>query len=293
MSSKKKIALIGGGGYLGRHLEKMLVSSFEIVSTGRSDKNSLQLDLLLSETFETFKQQGPYDIIFILASTMKGLGTTELRREYLDLDTLGLSSFLQFISDHQLSEKVIYTSSMTVYGLENYVPVPEDGMLKPLSTYGLSKTLGEKTVHFFCSHAAVNGVILRIPGLYGGDRTSGFIYNTIQKCLRNEPVTLQTSSLGYWETMHVNDCSRVLRSFLQSYDWQRSLEIFNIGYGTKTDIVECAFHIKKITGSSSKINAGKKGYVDFYLDTAKLNHQVPVTDRYLESLTAYINHFIS
>src|SRR6478672_7393617 len=91
---KRKIVLIGGGGYIGMHLEHALASSFEVFTTSRKKKeNSLQLDLLQSESFENLKKHGPFELIFILASSMQGLGTTVLKREYLDTDTIGLGNF--------------------------------------------------------------------------------------------------------------------------------------------------------------------------------------------------------
>src|SRR3569832_410146 len=116
-SAEKKIALIGGGGYLGRHLANILSPLYEVIATSRNGKEQcLQVDLLLPETVEQLKQHGPFESGFILASGLQGLGTTVLKQAYLDLDTKGLAGFLQFISDQQLSKKIIYTSSMTVYG---------------------------------------------------------------------------------------------------------------------------------------------------------------------------------
>jgi UDP-glucose 4-epimerase len=292
-STKKKTALIGGSGYLGNYLGRLLAPAFEVVYTSRTKKEqSLQVDFLKPETFDQLKQKGPFDIIFILASSLQGLGTTVLKEEYLNVDTLGLAAFLQFISDHQLSTKIIYTSSMTVYGTQNIVPVKEEGILAPLSTYGLSKVLAEKTIAFYCDSTAVKGVTLRIPGIYGGNRTSGFIYQTIHKCIRNEPVMINTSALGYWETMHIHDCASVMKSFLERYEWIEKHATFNVGYGTKTDIIDCAFAIKQILGSMSAIEVvGEKGYLDFYLDASRIKKYVQRGNSYRQSLENYVKTF--
>ena len=294
-SAKKKIALIGGGGYLGRHLANILSPLYEVIATSRNGKEQcLQVDLLLPETVEQLKQHGPFESVFILASGLQGLGTTVLKQAYLDLDTKCLAGFLQFISDQQLSKKIIYTSSMTVYGSRNAVPVSENGVLQPLSSYGLSKMLGENIFRFFCDTTEIKGVILRIPGLYGGDRTSGFIYHTARKCLKQEQIEIDTSSLGYWETMHVEDCCQVIKSFLDAYDWECDCNVFNIGYGTKTDIIECAQKIKQLLHASSEIKIlSEKGYVDFYLDSSKIKQYAPERFSYSNSLERYLKSMVS
>ncbi|HET6225876.1 MAG TPA: SDR family oxidoreductase [Bacteroidia bacterium] len=289
-NTKQKILLIGGGGYLGTHLGTLLSDSFQITSTSRTKKeNTVQLDLLQPSTFDSIKQTGPFNYIIILASTLKGLGTTAFKDEYISTDTIGLSHFLQFIADNKLSDKLIFTSSMTVYGADNSLPVKEEGLLNPLSTYGLSKMIAEQIISFYCKSTATKGVILRIPGIYGGNRTSGFIYNTAKKCLHNEPIEIDTSSLGYWETIHVNDLCKSIKAFIQQYEWKDVISVFNIGYGVKTDIIDCAKFIKKSLNSHSEIiHKGKKGYIDFYLDTEKFKKYASLADTYLPSLETYV-----
>ncbi len=289
MNKSKNILLVGGSGYLGSHLRNS-ISSRSIFFTSTTGKDeSIKLDLLDKKTFENIRSRH-YEEIIILASTLKGLGTTELKEEYIQLDTLGLGSFLAFVKEHHLTEKIIYVSSMTVYGKNNSLPVKEDGELDPLSTYGLSKLLGENIFSFHCKSSGPKGVILRPPGIYGGDRTSGYIYNTALKCLKNEAVVLNSESLGYWETIHVNDLSDYLNSFIEKYDWKHSIEVFNLSYGRQTDFIECASLIKKALDSASEIRVeGNKGYVDFYLDNSKIRKYVTINDNYEHSLKGYLN----
>lgn len=288
-SAEKNILLVGGAGYLGSHLGKHL-SSHSVFYTSRTKKeNVIELDLLNKETFKNINGRS-YDCIILLASSLKGLGTTELKAEFLDTDTAGLSAFLQYISENKLTGKLIYISSMTVYGTENMLPVNESAATVPISTYGLSKMLAEKIIDFFCNTHPVHGVILRIPGIYGGDRKSGFIYNTALKCIKDQPVELDTSSLGYWETINVDDLCDWIGQFIENYDWIKKSDIFNISYGIKTDFIECARFIKETLRSSSEITLkGNKGYADLYLDNSKVKKYAAVKDKYKESLVNYLN----
>lgn len=288
-NDKKNILLVGGSGYLGSHLAHTL-NSFNVFSTSKSGKEGcIYLNILDTKTYHNIKIKEQYDCIFILASSLQGLGTTKFDEQYINIDTIGLSNFLQYISDNKLTNKIIYTSSMTVYGIDNALPVKEEGALNPLSTYGLGKVLGEKIFNFYCNSTSVNGVVLRIPGIYGGNRTAGYIYNTALKCLKNEPVKINCSSLGYWETINVNDLSAHLKNFIEAYDWKKKVDTFNISYGTKTDFIECAHLIKELLNSKSEISIeGEKGYIDFYLDNSKVKKIIAIDNHYKASLEHYL-----
>jgi UDP-glucose 4-epimerase len=288
-STKKKILLAGGSGYLGSFLGNILADDFTVCSTSGSGKAPfIHLDLLQPSTYQNILREGPFDCVLILASSMQGLGTMAFKKEYLGLDTSGLPAFLQFLSDNKLSEKIIYTSSMTVYGTANAVPVKEEGKLEPLSTYGLGKVLGEKIFQHYCRFAAAKGAVLRIPGIYGGSRTSGFVFSTAKKCRSNETISIDKSSAGYWETMHIADLSMAIRDFLLSYDWAMDFDVFNIGYGTSTEIVACAAAIKEFLGSGSEIIQKGNAFTDLYLDNSKIKKYISIENNYRSSLEKYV-----
>ena len=133
---------------------------------------------------------------------------------------------------------------------------------------------------------------MRIPGLFGGDRRSGFIYNTIIKCLNNENILIDTSTLGYWESIDVEYLAFLIRMFIESYTWDIS-GTYNIGYGKETDIIQTAYKIKSLIKSSSNIEVvGNKGYIPFYLSTEKFAQLVNIETKYFDSLKNYINKVI-
>jgi UDP-glucose 4-epimerase len=179
---------------------------------------------------------------------------------------------------------------MTVYGTDNPLPVKENGKLNPLSSYGLSKILAERIIEFYTGGGHCKCVSLRIPGVYGGDRRSGFIYNTIRKCLNQESVTINTTDLGYWECLRIDDLCHIIRQFLEHYSWEKNYEVFNIGYGKETDILACAQLIKELTNSRSEITVEEAGgYVPLFLSNRKIKKLVSIPGNLCEeSLKNYI-----
>lgn len=290
-----KVLLVGGSGYIGTHLQNVMKATFQTSTTTRKtipDPATFTIDLTQPETFESLAGHS-FDLIIFLASEIKGLGNEGLDQEVLKPNLLGLISFLNYVQKEKPAGKIIYISSMTVYGVENELPVKETGELKPLSAYGLSKLMAEQAFSFFCRNNDVKGVSLRIPGIYGGSRKAGYIYNTIQKMKRNEPVILNTNGLGYWECMHIDDlCDSMIR-FIGQYQWSEPDQVYNLSYGVRTDFVECARVIKEFLKSDSVIEMeGEKGYIDLYLDNSKIKEIIPVQDNYLTSLKRYVNSIL-
>lgn len=265
---KNKILLVGGSGYIGRHLLSELKDKYDVYCTNRHSTNGkpFLIDFRVPATFDNIRSER-FDLVIILAATMSGLGIIDLS-DHLYINTVGYASFLQSLQC--VTDKIIYISSMTVYGMRNKYPVKESGKINPISTYGLSKLMAENITEFYCKRNCKDGVSLRLPGVYGGDRKSGFIYNITQKCKKNQDIFIDTAGLGYWERIDVKVLCAIIKRFIEKYSWEKRYDVFNIGNEEFEDIVKVAFKIKEELNSDSNITFSPKGYVDLYMDNSKI-----------------------
>ncbi len=274
---KNKVLLVGGTGYLGSHLNDQLKDDFDIYLTGssiRNEKRYFQIDYRSPETFHNIQNER-FAIVIFLAASITGIGKTDVNHLDVRVNGFGFADFLQYVIDHEIAERFIYISSMTVYSPDNILPVTEAGSIQPLNSYGLSKVIAEETIRFAAIRNSIPLVIVRLPGLFGGTRRSGYVYNTIRACLANRQIDIKTEGLGYWETIEVDDACLVISLLLKSYDWKVPVECFNIGYGKEIDFVDVAYLIKNLTLSKSEINVlGEKGYRPMYLSTSKVRSVV-------------------
>jgi nucleoside-diphosphate-sugar epimerase len=293
----KRILLVGGSGYLGRHLTSFLKKSscIDIFITGSKKSQQegyFQIDFEQKETFNNI-QKLKFDLVIILASKLGALGIKSLNHPDLTINTLGYAGFLQYLYDNQITQKIIYTSSMTVYDSNNSIPVKEDDKIAPVNTYGLSKYLAEVITDFFCKQNNLKGVILRLPGIYGGDKNNGFIYNTIKKAKDNQLIELDTQGLVYWETIFINDLCEMIWDFLKQYQWELPTDIFNVSYGCETDFNTTAeFIVASLQKGNLKIKNEKKGYVPFYLSNEKIGKLIEVKTDYFGKLNQYLNDMV-
>ena len=288
-----KILIIGGSGYLGRHLSNKLSLNHEIFVTSRfknKQTNSLVLDLEKSSSYANV-DFNTFNIILMLVSDMSGIQSRVINKSTLDLNCIGYKNLLNHLVKIKYSNHLVYLSSMTVYAQTNNNPVEESSSLDlPPNSYGLSKLFAEQLTKFYSRESEFKSVIIRIPGLFGGDRKSGFIYNAIDKISRNEDFNVSTKNLKYWETISVLDASDKIDEFLNNYYWEQDCEVYNISYGHETDIVDLAYLIKKTLKSSSKISTtNPKGYQPFYLSNKKY---LTLTDNYTKNFESSLLFYI-
>ncbi len=286
-----KILLVGGTGYIGSHLNTSLINLlYEVYTTGTKDlsyKNYYQLDYNNPSTFNNLKNLS-FDLVIILASSLTSIKTTDITHPDLLTNTVKYSNFLQYLNNNKITQNIIYLSSMTVYDKNALSPVQETSLLHPLSTYGLSKQIAENITSFFCLSNNINGVILRIPGVYGGNRQMGIIYNGINKLKNGGILDYELSSLGYWETIHIDDLLYLIKNFIKYYDWGKLIEVYNLCYGEETNLEETFNFIQNELGIVNKVNI-KSLPKPFYMSNNKLKNLFNFNLHYYPSLKKYTN----
>jgi nucleoside-diphosphate-sugar epimerase len=119
---------------------------------------------------------------------------------------------------------IMYISSMTVYGSSLKVIRRECEPSNPESEYGRSKLLGETTLQ---EHQR-DSLAIRIPGLFGGSRKNGLIYNNISQLNQGITPSLPTEPL-LWAAMNVEDAANSIVKIAKKHSFS-GFEVINIGY---------------------------------------------------------------
>ncbi len=269
------ILVVGGLGYIGRHFKQVFP---DMIYTDRS-----HFDLNNIHEIENFCKNIKIDICIILSAKISYDKNINFDEEPFKTNLGGLNNLLITLKNKSKDIKIIYFSSMTVYSNDNSSPVSEESNLLPLHSYGLSKVFAEQLIKYY----DLKSVVIRIPGVYGGDRKAGFIYNTIFKLKNNEDIIIDTEDLGYWETIHIFDLITIFKEFLSKYKFNTRNEVFNLAYGEETDFIKTVEFLKSKLNSKSSITINKK-YKDFYLSNQKISDYLPEKLSYFNSLEKYL-----
>jgi nucleoside-diphosphate-sugar epimerase len=155
-------------------------------------------DLAAPGTAEDLIKNRP-DVVFHLAALPSGGSEQDFELGYrTNLD--GTRSLLEAIrkAGGGYKPKVIYTSSIAVFGAPFPPSIPDDFHLTPLTSYGAHKVICETLLADYSRRGFLNGVGIRLPGItvrpgQPNRAASGFYSSIIREPLAGKEATLPVS----------------------------------------------------------------------------------------------------
>jgi D-erythronate 2-dehydrogenase len=139
------------------------------------------------------------DVIFHLAGVVSGEAEVNLEKGYhVNLD--GTRSLLEAIrkTGDGYKPRVIFTSSIAVFGAPFPHSIPDDFHLTPLTSYGAQKAMCEQMLADYSRKGIVEGVGIRLPSIVvrpgkPNKAASGFFSGIIREPLNGEEAQLPVS----------------------------------------------------------------------------------------------------
>jgi UDP-glucose 4-epimerase len=148
-------------------------------------------------------------------------------------------------------EKVVYSSSASVYGDALAIPMTEDHPFNNRTLYGATKIAGEQMFRAFNEQHGLDYVGLRYMNVYGprmDDRGTyvSVIVKVLDRIARGEPPTIFGDGSQAYDFVHVVDIARANVLALKSDATDRN---YNVGTGVQTTIRELVDRLLELTGS--------------------------------------------
>lgn len=172
------ILVVGGAGYIGSHMVKMLaaqgysVTTLDNLSTGYLDAVSagefIQVDLADREVLATLFARQPFDAVMHFASYIQvGESVKEPAKYYANNVTNTLNLLDAMVVNGV--KRFIFSSSAAVYGDPHTMPIPEDHSKNPINPYGRSKWMVEQILADYDHAYDLKSVCLRYFNAAGAD----------------------------------------------------------------------------------------------------------------------------
>ena len=282
----KKILVTGGLGFIGSHtVVELQQAGYEVVIIDNLYNSKIEvLDRIISITeikpsyfnidlrnkiavkdfFNTNKVDG---IIHFAASKAVG-ESVKNPLLYYENNISTLVYLLQEMKEHQLSN-FIFSSSCTVYGQADELPITENAPVKPAeSPYGNTKQIGEEIIKESCKANGLKAIALRYFNPIGAHETAiigelplgvpqnliPFVTQTaagIRKELSvfgdDYPTKDGTAVRDY---IHVVDLAKAhiaaLERLLKNNN-KKDFEVFNVGTGTGSSVLEVIQAFEKVS----------------------------------------------
>ena len=283
-----KILVTGGCGYIGSHtIVDLVQNGFEVISvdnnsrshpsvmqgvekiTGQKVKN-YKVDLCnFDDTFAIFQENE--DIVGIIHfAAFKAVGeSVEQPLMYFENNLSSLINLMKCVQEFEIPH-FVFSSSCTVYGNPDQIPVTESTSIKPAeSPYGMTKQMGEEIIQQFAKVHDTHCILLRYFNPVGAHPSAFIGELPIGKPANLVPAITQTA-IGKLPQMkvygddyptrdgscirdyiHICDIAHAHTLALQHLidkKYKEKCEVFNFGTGNGVTVLEAIKAFEKVSG---------------------------------------------
>jgi UDP-glucose 4-epimerase len=292
------ILVTGGCGYIGTHtIVDLIEHGFNVISvdnlsratdksldgiekiTGKRIKN-YEVNLTDKAATEQIFKENPSITGIIHFAAYKAVGeSVELPLDYYENNLFSLVHLLQMAQKYN-AKHFIFSSSCTVYGNPESIPVTEDTPLQTAaSPYGATKQMGETIVRDTAISYPLSTILLRYFNPVGAHPSTAIGELPIGRPQNLVPAITQTA-IGKLPTMqvhgddydtrdgscirdyiHVCDIAHAHTLALQfsiKNNKEKACEVFNLGTGNGITVLEAIHAFEKVSGVKLNYEMGPR-----------------------------------
>ncbi|WP_213297222.1 NAD-dependent epimerase/dehydratase family protein [Paraburkholderia sacchari] len=251
-----KVLVLGGFGFLGRHLvDGLLRSGAKVRVFDRSMPANSQYARDVEVVLGNFVTGDGLsdalrgiDVVYHLISTTVPSTSNDDPIADVQSNLVGTLHVLRRMQAENVKRIVYVSSGGTVYGNPMTLPVPEAHPLNPLCSYGVVKVAIEHYLSMYCQLYDLNATVLRVANPYGMHQhhigVQGVIPTFIGKMMRGELIEIWGDGSVVRDYIYVDD---VVSALLAAYE-DRSSGTFNIGSGSGHCLIDVLEVVRRITG---------------------------------------------
>lgn len=275
----KKILVVGGAGYIGSHMVKLLLNrGFDVVtldnlSAGHRDAvlggEFVQGDISDTEVLDNIFTQYNIDGVMHFASYIEVSESVINPGKYYRNNLSNTLNLLDAMVRHKVNT-FIFSSTAAIFGEPEYSPIDENHPKKPINPYGHSKLMVEQALADYEQAYGLQSVCLRYFNAAGADpdgklgerhdpethliplilyaasgkrdsiKIFGQDYNTLDgTCVR--------------DYIHVNDLCDAHIKGLERIWSNKGSGVYNLGNGKGFSVQEVIDAVRRVTGRDFKV----------------------------------------
>lgn len=280
-----KVLVVGGAGYIGSHMVKMMakagnqVITLDNLSNGYRDAvkygDFIEGDISDSKLLDKWFSKFGFDAVMHFASYIEVAESVQDPAKYFRNNFTNTINLLDAMVRHQI-EIFIFSSTAAIFGEPEYLPIDESHTKKPINPYGKSKLMVEQALEDYEKAYGIQSVCLRYFNAAGADPIGemGERHNPETHLI---PLVLQAASgrrgsiSVFGEDYPTSDGSCV-RDYIHIVDLcsahllalnhlmaGKGSRRYNLGNGNGFSVLQVIDAVKRVTGRDFKVeHAGRR-----------------------------------
>jgi UDP-glucose 4-epimerase len=258
-----RVFVTGGAGFIGSHVVSALlragheVTVLDNLTTGHADAVPPSVDFIQGDLRDEANLQGwlgGHDAVVHLAALVPV--PTSVRRpvEFAENNVVNTVRLLEAMHQTGVS-RIVFSSSATVYGLPESLPLREDAPLGVQSNpYGATKVSAEAFVAAYQRLYGIDATILRYFNPYGPNELcepeTHLVPNVIRNALAGKPVPVYWQGEQVRDYIYVEDLAEAHVAVLGI----AGLTTFNVGSETGVKVNDVLKAVEAILGTRLQID---------------------------------------
>ncbi|MGB3713489.1 MAG: SDR family NAD(P)-dependent oxidoreductase [Candidatus Promineifilaceae bacterium] len=243
----KRVLVTGGAGFIGSHLaDRLIILGHEVIiidneSSGRVENIPKDAEYFLGDVRNPAELEaafsGGLDAVFHIAGQASTIQSFDEPHLDLEVNTVGTMNVVLKCLEYEVP-RLLFASSMTVYGHINKIPISESTPVRPVSYYGISKYAAERFVHATSIRNDLkkpfNVTSFRMFNVYGSRQRldnpyQGVMGIFIGNALRDEPIVIYGDGEQSRDFVFIEDVVEAWLAALESPSTYN--QVINLGIG--------------------------------------------------------------
>jgi UDP-glucose 4-epimerase len=289
----KNCLVLGANGFEGSHLVDALlargfyVRAFDEFTAGKKENlmhPQEQLDIF-SGNFMNSKDidRAMKDIDFVFHFAYIGSPSVAANDPKFDIENnvIGTINLLDACIKHKIQRIIYRSSGGAIYGDIQNGYANENHRVNPIAPYGINKLCVEQYLAYYKYRYHLDYISYRISNPYGERQSTegdyGVIPILLKKVLQDESIDVYGNSVR--DYIYIKDVTELIVS---SFDTQHIYNVYNLGSGVETSLLEVLGVIEAVTGIIPKINQLEKREFDvdrIMLDVSRIRKEFSFTSK--------------
>jgi UDP-glucose 4-epimerase len=255
-----KIAILGGGGFIGSAIaDRLLKDGHELriferprVERYRQFPDNERVEWHSGDfmsAHDVGRAIDGVDVVVHLVGTTLPKNSNDDMVYDVESNLVTTLQLLGAMVDKQIGRIVFISSGGTVYGNPAYLPIDEAHPTEPRVSYGITKLAIEKYLLLYQQIYGIKANILRVANPFGErqriETAQGAVGVFLSRAIRNLPVEIWGDGSVTRDYIYVGE---VAEAFACAVNYDGAKSVFNIGSGIGTSLNELIDIIERVLG---------------------------------------------